>query len=200
VSPEALGVTSNPIPIPSILHAVLCNLSGHPVSRVEPDSVRLNGTLSPTAYRLRSSFSGCSGQALDFEFDMASVIASVRQAAGHPLVVGTQETLHLGGRLGNGATFTAIFNAGDTVLIEQSAVDLIVDLIELLKGMALSPPVENQLKVALKRILSSPRNVAATCALLNGFVTLVRLQKAIPAAKATALINQASRIRLVLGC
>jgi hypothetical protein len=199
VSPEALGVSFNSTPIPSILHAVLCNLSGHPVSRVDPQSVRLNGTLSPKSYRLRA-FSGCSGQALDFEFDMGAVIDSVRQAAGHPLVVGTQETLHLGGRLGNGATFSAIFNAGDTVLIELSAVDLIVDLIELLKGMALSPPVEKQLTVALENALSSRRNVAATCTLLNGFITLVRLQKAIPAAKATALINQANRIKLVLGC
>jgi hypothetical protein len=199
VKPEALGVTSTPVPIPSILHAVLCNIPGHPITHVDPASVQLNGTLAPTAYRLRT-VSGCTGPALDFEFDMRAVIASVRERAGHPLTVGTQETLLMGGRLRNGADFSAIFTAGDTVLIEQAAVDLIVDLIELVKGMALSPPVETQLKATLERILSNPRNVPGTCTLLNAFIALVRLQKAIPAAKATALINQTNRIKLVLGC
>jgi hypothetical protein len=200
VKPEALGVTLNPIP--SILHAVLCNITGHSVTNVDTPSVRLNGTLVPLAFRLRNIAPGCTGKALDFEFDMAAVIASVRATAGHPLVLGTLETLVLGGRLENGNVFTAIFDASDTVLIEQPAVDLIVDLIELLKGMALSPSVETQLKASLERILSNRRNVGGACLLLNGFVTLVRLQsgKAIPVAKANALINQANRIKLVLGC
>jgi parallel beta-helix repeat protein len=199
VKPEALGVTLNPIP--SILHAVLCNIDGNPVTKVETDTVRLNGTLEPLAFRLRT-FQGCTGSALDFEFDMGGVIESVRAGAGHSLTVGTQETLLLSGRLSNGAAFSAIFSASDTVLIEQAAVDLIVDLIELLKGMALSPNVEKQLKASLERILSTPRNIPVACTLLNGFIALVRSQsgKAIPVGKANALINQANRIKLVLGC
>ncbi len=162
----------------------------------------LNGTLAPTRWRLLSSSSGCSGKALELEFDMASVIASVRATAGHPLVVGTQESLALGGRLTSGAAFSAIFRATDTVLIEEAAVDLIVDLIELIRGMSLAPAIETQLKAGLEKVLSNPRNVSGACTLLNAFTALVRAQsgKAIPTAKATALINQANRIRLVLGC
>jgi parallel beta-helix repeat protein len=199
VSPDALGVTGSPIP--TILHAVLCNLPGRPVTQVEPSSVRLNGTLAPLAWRLRT-FAGCAGQALDFEFDMGDAIASLRDAAGHPLVVGTEETLQLAGRLSNGAAFTAIFGASDTVLIEKAAVDLIVELLGLLRGMALSPTVEKQLRSTLESILANPRNVAGACTLLNGFITLVRSQsgKTISPAKATALIDQANRIKRVLGC
>jgi hypothetical protein len=168
---------------------------------VDTASVRLNGTLSPLRSRVLTTFSGCTGRALDLEFDMGRVISSVREGAGHPLNIGTQETLLLAGRLSNGAPFTAIVNASDTVLIDKAAVDLIVDLIELLKGMALSPTVESQLKAALERILSNPRNIPGTCTLLNGFIALVRAQGGrIPAAKAAALINQANRIKLVLGC
>ncbi len=202
VKPEALGVTFDSVPIPSILRAVLCNIPGHLVTEVDRPSVRLNGALAPLRNRLLTTFAGCTGKALDFEFDMGAVIASVREGAGHPLTVGTQETLLLAGRLGSGVPFTAIVNASDTVLIEEAAVDLIVGLIELLRGMALSPTVEHQLETALERILSNRRNIPGTCLLLNGFVTLVRLQsgRAIPVAKATALINQANRIKLVLGC
>jgi parallel beta-helix repeat protein len=202
VKPEALGITTDPTPIPAILRAVLCNLPGRPVTQVDPATVQLNGTLVPVAYRLRSSFAGCTGAALDFEFDMGGVIASVREGAGHPLTVGSQETLLLSGRLSNGAAFSAIFSASDSVLMEKPAVDLIVELIELLRGMTLSPTIETQLRTFLDRVLSNPRNVSGTCTLLNGFITLVRAHsgRTIPVAKATALINQATRIRLVLGC
>jgi hypothetical protein len=200
LTPEALGVSATATPIPSTLHAVLCNLPGHPVAEVNRASVRLNGAVEPLRNKLLTKASGCTGPALDFEFDMAAVIASVRAAAGHPLTVGTQESLLLTGRLTSGTSFSAIFSASDSVLIEQAAVDLIVDLIELLKRMALSPPVEKQLRAALESILSNPRNIPAACTLVNGFIALVRLQKAIPAAKATTLINQATRIKLVLGC
>ncbi len=202
VKPEALGVAFNPVPIPSTLRAVLCNIPGHPVSEVDPASARLNGTLAPLSYRLLTSFAGCTGKALDFAFDMGGVIASVRETAGHPLTLGSQETLLLSGRLESGAAFTAIVTASDTVLIENGAINLIVELIELLKGMALSPSVEKQLKATLEKILSNPRNIPGACTLLNGFIAVVTSQsgKSIPAAKATALINQAKRIRLVLGC
>ena len=64
------------------------------------------------------------------------------------------------------------------------------------------PTIENQLKDSLERVLSNRRNVAGACTLLNAFVTLVRAQsgRAIPVPKATALINQANRIKVVLGC
>jgi hypothetical protein len=201
VKPEALGVT-DPTVIPSVLRAVLCNITGHSVTAVDPASVRLNGALAPLAYRLRSSFAGCSGRALDFEFDMAAVIASVRAGAGHPLVVGTQESLLLNGRLNNGATFSAVVSASDTVLIEKAAVDLIIELVELIKGMALSPQVATQLEKTLEKALANPRNVGGACLILNGFTALVRLHsgRTIPVAKATALINHANRIKLVLGC
>ena len=167
VTPEALGVTFNPVPIPSILRGLLCNIPAHPVTEVEPGTVLLNGTLAPMRWRFLPSSSGCSGKALELEFDMASVIASVRATAGHPLIVGTQESLVLGGRLTSGAAFSAIFRATDTVLIEEGAVDLIVDLIEIIRGMSLAPAIETQLRAGLEKVLSNPRNVSGACALLN---------------------------------
>ena len=133
---------------------------------------------------------------------MGAVIASVRAQAGHPLTIGTQETLRLGGRLASGVAFSAVFAASDTVLIEKGAVDLIVELIQLLRGMALSPTVEAQLKARLEAILTNPRSIPGACLLLDGFIALVRLQRgrAIPVLTADALINQANRIKLVLGC
>jgi hypothetical protein len=199
VTPEALGVTAT-APVPSTLRAVLCNLPGHPVSAVNRSSVRLNGALEPLRHKLVTKAAGCQGPALNFEFDMRAVIASVRAGAGHPLSVGSRETLLLAGRLNSGASFSAIFNASDTVLIEESAVDLIIDLIELVKGMALSPAVEQQLKAGLERVFSNRSNTPVTCALLDAFTLLVKLQRGIPAAKATALLNQVNRIKLVLGC
>jgi hypothetical protein len=200
VSPDALGVTFQSTPIPAILHAVLCNIPDHPVSAVDRSTVRLNGALEPLRSKVLSTFTGCAGAALDFEFEMAAVIASVRQAAGHPLSLGALETLLLGGRLSNGAAFSAVFSSSDTVLIDKGAVDLIIELIEMLKRMGLSATIEKQLRSSLERILSNPRNIATTCTLLNAFIALVRLNKAIPTAKATALIEQANRIKRVLGC
>src|SRR5262249_51217272 len=144
VTPEALGIAVNPPPIPSILTAILCNLTApHVVTEVDTTSVTLDGTLAPLTSALLTTSPGCTGKALKFTFDMAGVIASIRAAAGHPLAIGTQETLTLGGRLESGATFTASFLANDTVLIDKSAVDLIVELIALIRGMALPPTVES---------------------------------------------------------
>ena len=195
VTPEALGVTSSPIP--SILHAVLCNIPGHQVTEVDTSTVRLNGLVLPLRFAVLASSAGCTGKALDFQFDMGAVIANVPHS-----VIGTQETLQVAGRLENGSLVTASVSATDTVLIDKGAVDLIVELIALLKGMALPPTVESQLRTTLERILSNPRNIPGACTLLNGFIALVQSQsgKAIPVAKATALINQSKRIRLVLGC
>jgi hypothetical protein len=68
--------------------------------------------------------------------------------------------------------------------------------------MALPPSQESQLKGFLEKILANPRAIPGACTLLNGFIALVRQQsgKSIPAAKATALIDQANRIKRVLGC
>ena len=133
---------------------------------------------------------------------MSRVIASVRSTAGHPLTVGTQESLLLGGRLSSGTAFSAIFSASDTVLIDEAAVDLIVDLIEMCGAWRCLSPSRISSRTRLDRVLSNPRNVAGACTLLNAFVMLVRAQsgRAIPVPKATALINQADRIKRVLGC
>ena len=201
VNPGALGTTGSAA-IPSTLRAVLCNLPGHLVTEVDRTTVRLNGTLVPLASKLLLSASGCTGKALDFAFDMAQVIQSVRALAGHPLSVGSQETLQMGGRLMNGAAFTAVFGASDIVLIEKGAADLILELIQLLRGMGLPPTIEAQLRIKLETILSNPRNIPGTCLLMDGFIALVRLQrgKTIPVLKADVLINQANRIKAVLGC
>jgi len=201
VNPGALGTTGSTA-IPSTLRAVLCNLPGHLVTEVDRTTVRFNGTLVPLASKLLTSASGCAGQALDFAFDMAAVIASIRARAAAPLIVGTQETVQLGGRLVNGVAFSAVFAASDIVLIEKGAVDLILELIQMLRGMGLPPTLEAQLKTRLEAILSNPRNIPGACLLLDGFVALVRSQrgKNIPVPKADALINQAGRIKLVLGC
>ena len=77
-----------------------------------------------------------------------------------------------------------------------------MQLIEVLKGMALQPPVLVSLKATLERVLTNRRNTPGACGFLNGFITLVRSQsgRGIPTAKATALIDRASRIKRVLGC
>ena len=203
VRPEALGITFTSTPIPSTLHGVLCNIPGHLVTEVDRGTVRLNGSLVPLSSRLLLvAPDGCTGRALDFEFDMAAVIASVQAQAGHPLTIGTGETLKLAGRLVSGTAFTAVFSAGDSVLIDKGPVDLIIELIQLLRGMALAPNLEAQLRAKLDSILQAPRNVAVACVLLDGFNALVRLNrgKSIPIPKADALIAQANRTKLVLGC
>jgi hypothetical protein len=203
VKPEALGVTGTHAAFPPVLHATLCDLSGgHTVAEVDPATVRLNGRLSSLTSRPLASAEGCTGDALEFEFDMASVIASVRQEVGAQLTVGARETLVLTGRLATGGTFSATFRASDTVLIEKHALDLIVELIELLKSMNLAPKVTNPLLSKLQGILAKPPSVTSTCGELNAFIQQVTAQrgKGITAAQADQLIAFANRIKVVIGC
>ena len=55
VTPEALGLTFDRVPIPSILHAVLCNIPGRQVTEVNLASVRLNGALLPVRHAVRTN-------------------------------------------------------------------------------------------------------------------------------------------------
>jgi hypothetical protein len=84
----------------------------------------------------------------------------------------------------------------------RGAADLIVDLIELVRGSQLPALQETRLVAFLQTALGNPRNVGRTCDALRLFVLLVQAQsgRSIPAARATALIGAATRIRAVLGC
>jgi hypothetical protein len=199
--PGTLGITGSPIP--TVLHAFIGNVPGHPVTRIDRDSVRLNTTLAPQVCQILSSFMGFSGAVLRCEFDMGAAIASLRELVGHPLGVGTQESMLVAGRLkdGSGAVI-ALFSAAPTVVLDLGAVDLIVDLLELLKGMGLAPAHEARLRQLLESALTNRRSTPLTCLTLNTFIQVVQSQRGrvIPVAKADALIAQARRIRAVLGC
>ena len=85
----------------------------------------------------------------------------------------------------------------------QSAAQLIVELIEAIKGHALPPAVEANLVAALNTVLSNPRHVRLACAHIDRFIR--RVQSAagrgqIPAAKATLLIGDARAVKTALGC
>ena len=55
--------------------------------------------------------------------------------------------------------------------------------------MALPPAIENPLVATLEKILANPRNAPVACTIMNGFIALVRGQRAIPSAMAAALIH-----------
>jgi parallel beta-helix repeat protein len=198
--PAALGITGSPVP--SILLAFLGNLPGHPVTKIDEDSVRLNNTLPPRVCHTLASFTGFTGPVLRCEFDMGAAIASLRELVGHPLVVGTQESMLLTGRLTDGGVVTALFSAAPLVLLDLGAVDLIIDLLEILKGMGLQPAHEAKLRQLLERALANRRSTPLTCLTMDAFITLVHSLRGngIPVAKADALIAQARRIKAVLGC
>jgi hypothetical protein len=132
---------------------------------------------------------------------MGAAIASLREQAGHPLVVGTQESMLLTGRLANGGT-AGLFSAATPVLLDLGAVDLIVDLLEILKGMGLQPTPEARLRQFLERALANRRSTPVICLAMDGFINLAQSLRGngVPVAKADALIAQARRIRAVLGC
>jgi hypothetical protein len=199
--PAALGITGSPIP--AVLYAFVGNIPGHPVTRIDRDSVRLNTTLAPQGCLILSKLTGFTGAVLRCEFDMGAAIASLRELVGHPLVVGTQEAMLVTGRLtdGSGAVI-ALFSAAPTVLLDLGAVDLIVDLLELLKGMGLSPAHEAKLRQLLESALANRRSTPLACLTLNTFIHVVQTLRGrgIPVAKADALIAQARRITAVLGC
>jgi parallel beta-helix repeat protein len=198
--PAALGITGDPVP--SILVAFLGNIPGNPVTKIDEDSVRLNNTLPPQVCHRLPSFTGFAGAVLRCEFDMGEAIASLRELVGQPLVVGSQESMLLSGRLRNGGTVTGLFSAAPPVLLDLGAVDLIIDLLEILKGMGLPPTQEAKLRQFLEKALANRRSTPVTCLAMDGFITLVQSLRGtvIPVAKADALTAQARRIRAVLGC
>jgi hypothetical protein len=198
--PAVLGITGSPIP--TVLHAFIGNIPGMPVSKIDRDSVRLNNTLAPRACQSQSSFTGFTGPVLKCEFDMAGAIASLRELVGHALVVGAEESMLLTGRLKNGATVAALFSDTPTVRLDLGAVDLLIDFLEILKGMGLPPAHEARLRQLLETALANRRSTPLTCATLNTFVQVVQSLRGrgIPVAKADALVVQARRITAVLGC
>jgi hypothetical protein len=198
--PAVLGITGSPVP--TVLQVLVGNIPGHPVARIDRDSVRLNTTLAPRSCQTLSSSAGFTGAVLKCEFDMGAAIASLREVAGHPLVVGTQESMQLTGRLKDGGAVIALFSAAPTVGLDLGAVDLIVDLLELLKGMGLPPAHETKLRQLLENALANRRGTPLTCVAMDAFITLAQAQRGrgIPAAKADALIAQARRVKAVLGC
>jgi hypothetical protein len=198
--PAVLGITGSPIP--TVLHAFIGNVPGTPVSKIDRDSVRLNNTLPPRACQIQSSFTGLTGSVLKCEFDMGGAIASLRELVGHSLAVGAEESMLLTGRLKNGAAVAALFAATPTVLLDLGAVDLLVDFLEILKGMGLPPAHEAKLRLLLESALANRRSTPLTCAALNTFVQAVQSLRGrgIPVAKADALVAQARRITAVLGC
>ena len=85
----------------------------------------------------------------------------------------------------------------------QSVAEMIVDLIEAIRGRELPAALEARLVVALEGALANPRQVSLTCGALQRFIGLVRFAQAIgriPADRATQLIDDAQAIRAALGC
>ena len=85
----------------------------------------------------------------------------------------------------------------------QSVAEMIVDLIEAIRGRELPAALEARLVVALEGALVNPRQVSLTCGALQRFIGLVRFAQAIgriPADRATQLIDDAQAIRAALGC
>ena len=84
-----------------------------------------------------------------------------------------------------------------------SVAELIVDLIEAIKGRALPPALETRLVSALQTALTFPRNIQLACRILDGFIALVESgagRGQITAPRAAELIGQARAIKLALGC
>jgi hypothetical protein len=85
----------------------------------------------------------------------------------------------------------------------QSGAEMIVDLIESIRGRALPAAFEARLVAALESALVNPRKVSVTCGALQRFIGLVRFAQAIrliPAVRATQLIDDTEAIRAALGC
>ncbi len=84
----------------------------------------------------------------------------------------------------------------------RGAAEQIVALIQLATGQNLPPAIRAQLVAALQRALNNPRNVIVACRNLDTFIVLVRVLSGrwIPPVRANQLINDAVRIKAVLGC
>jgi uncharacterized delta-60 repeat protein len=84
-----------------------------------------------------------------------------------------------------------------------SVAELIVGLIETVKGRALPPALEARLVSVLQTALANPRYVRLACGVLDGFIRLVQFAVSsgqITAVRADELISQARAIKSALGC
>ena len=100
-------------------------------------------------------------------------------------------------------TDAAGLTATDAVTITaRGAVDQILDLLALIRGMPLHPVVKAYLTAVLEDAISRPRTVEVLC---DGLALLIRYVegragRTIPLALATQLVADATRISIVLGC
>ena len=100
-------------------------------------------------------------------------------------------------------TDAAGVSATDAVTITaRSAVDQILDLLALVRGMPLQPVVRAYLTAALEAALGRPRTVDVLCDAMALFIRYVEVRagRTIPLALATQLVADARRISVVLGC
>jgi photosystem II stability/assembly factor-like uncharacterized protein len=132
----------------------------------------------------------------------ASVTVMCTPASGSIFAIGTiPVTCTATDTFGNTATCT--FNVKVKSAAEQTA-----DLIAIVQGLVapkLDPGVRNALVVKLQHALVSidTQNQTIACQALQDFINLAEAQKGkkiIPASQATLLIDEATRIRAVLGC
>ena len=97
------------------------------------------------------------------------------------------------------------FTLSPFVVVEraQSVAEMLVDLLESIRGRALPAAFEARLVAALESALADPRRVSVTCGALQRFIGLVRFAQTIrliPAVRATQWIDDTEAIRAALGC
>jgi len=131
----------------------------------------------------------------------ASLTRSCAPASGSTFAIGTTtDTCTADDGSGNTATCTF------TVKV-KSAAEQLADLIAVVQGLTapkLDPGIRTAMLVKLQAALASvnPPNTALACQALQDFISMVNAQsgKKIATSDATFLINEATRIRAVLGC
>jgi hypothetical protein len=82
------------------------------------------------------------------------------------------------------------------------AAEQIANLIELVKGVSIPATYRTQLIGTLQTVLANPRSTRLACPALSFFISAVRAKSGtlIPVDRATQMIDDATRIRAVLGC
>jgi len=171
--------------------------------------VTVQDTEAPTIScpgNITANAASASGAAVSFPLatasDNCSASATCTPASGSIFAIGTSPV-----------TCTATDTSGNTATCTfsvkvKSAAEQTADLIAMVQGLAgpkLDPGVRNALLVKLQLALASinTQNKAIACQALQDFINLVNAQKGkkiIPASQATLLIDEATRIRAVLGC
>jgi hypothetical protein len=155
---------------------------------------------------ITANATSASGAAVSFPLatasDNCSASATCTPASGSIFAIGTSPV-----------TCTATDTSGNTATCTfsvkvKSAAEQTADLIAMVQGLAtpkLDPGVRNALLVKLQLAVASinTQNKAIACRALQDFINLINAQKGkkiIPASQATLLIDEATRIRAVLGC